>query len=258
MSIDWNEIFRLPPAALAGDKRIPKTVIVRQAQLTKREQKTLDKVKRLSLFATVQKSTTRILPYIDGSYDIESIVFLRCEMADVSAAFTEVSGLLHRCFPNPTVLLMEGSSGITISVALTRKSLAEKGAMVVEEQHHTGVLDPESTNTWNMLEALAFERLPQDNLLAYLREAMWRSRLVKASGTLGFYPECGRRDRERLVELLTETELLSREAAGLALARRDRELSLNEQMKLRVRLRGMEEQRGLLVAKVKELCGGRD
>lgn len=153
---------------------------------------------------------------------------------------------------------MEGSSGITVSAALTRKSLAEKGAAVVEEQHHTGVLDPESTNTWSMLEALAFERLPQDNLLVYLREAMWRIRLVKASGALGFYPKCGRRDRERLVELLTETELLSREAAQLALARRDRDLSLNEQMKLRVRLRGMEEQRGLLVAKVKELCGGRD
>lgn len=109
-----------------------------------------------------------------------------------------------------------------------------------------------------MLEALAFERLPQDNLLAYLREAMWRIRLAKASGTLGFYPECGKQDRKRLVELLTETELLNREAAQLALARRDRELSLNEQMKLRVRLRGMEEQRGLLVATVKELCGGRD
>lgn len=153
---------------------------------------------------------------------------------------------------------MEGSSGITISAALTRKSLAEKGAMVVEEHHHTGALDPESANTWNMLEAFAFERLPQDNLLAYLCEAMWRIRLVKASGTLGFFPECGRRDRERLVELLTETELLSREAAGLALERRDRDLSLNEQMKLRVWLRGMEEQRGLLVAKVQELCGGRD
>ena len=45
--IDWNGILRLPEAALAGCRRIPKTVLVKQAMLTKTEQKRLDKVARL-------------------------------------------------------------------------------------------------------------------------------------------------------------------------------------------------------------------
>lgn len=61
--VDWNGILHLPDAALAGDRRIPKTVLVKQAMLTKIEQKRLDKVARLEHFATVQKSTTRIPPH---------------------------------------------------------------------------------------------------------------------------------------------------------------------------------------------------
>lgn len=51
--VDWNGILRLPDAALAGCRRIPKTVLVKQAMLTKTEQKRLDKVARLEHFATV-------------------------------------------------------------------------------------------------------------------------------------------------------------------------------------------------------------
>lgn len=258
MSIDWNGAFKLPLAALVGDRRIPKTMIVRQAQITRREQKTLDKIKRLSHFATVQKSTTRILPFEDDEHDVESVVFLRCEMAGDSAAFAEVAGLLHGCFPNPTVLLMEGASGINVSAALTRKSLAEKGAMVVEEQWSTGALDPEDPDAWGMLGHLALDELPQKDLLTYLREMMWCIRLIRASKELGFYPECAACDKESLIRLLAEAERLGRETTELAQARRDKELSLNEQMRLRVRLKDTEEKRDHAIAEIRELCSGRD
>lgn len=258
MIIDWNGIFDLPSAALAGDRRVPKTVVVRQAELSKREQKTLNKVKLLTHFATVQKTTTRILPHKDEKHDIESIVFLRCGMLGVNAAFAEVAGLLHRCFPNPTILLMEGSASVCVSAALTRRSLAEKGAMVVEEQQSTSVLDPDDQKTWDMLEGLAFEKLPQEDLLAYLRELMWRIRLIRASEMLGFYPECPARDKENLLRMLAEVERLSRADSDIKQERRNKDLSLNEQMKLRIRLKNVEEQRDRVVAVIKELCDGRN
>ena len=62
MSMRWNDIFQLPDAALAGDKRVPKTMLVAQAALTKHEQKTLDKMRRLEHFATATKATTRPRP----------------------------------------------------------------------------------------------------------------------------------------------------------------------------------------------------
>ena len=105
--IDWNGILRLPEAALAGCRRIPKTVLVKQAMLTKTEQKRLDKVARLEHFATVQKSTTRIPPYEDDERNVQSVVFLRCEMTAGTMAVAEVAELVHKCFPNPTVLLVD-------------------------------------------------------------------------------------------------------------------------------------------------------
>lgn len=258
MSVEWNDILGLPQAALAGDRRIPKAAVARHSNLTKREQKTLDKVKLLSHFATVQKSTTRILPYVDESYNIESIVFLRCEMSEKSVAFAEVSGLLHRCFPNPTVLLMVGSAGACISAALTRKSLSEKRAVVVEEQRSTGGLNLDDPKVQDILRSLAFAKLPQENLLVYLREMLWRIRLIRSTESLGFYPECGERKRGRLVELLGKIEQLGHETMELSQARRSKEVSLNEQMKLRVRLKDIEKQCDLTVVEIKELCGGRD
>lgn len=102
--VDWNGILHLPDAALAGCRRIPKTVLVKQAMLTKTEQRRLDKVARLEHFATVQKSTTRIPPYEDDERNVQSVVFLRCEMAAGTMAVAEVAELVHKCFPNPTVL----------------------------------------------------------------------------------------------------------------------------------------------------------
>lgn len=120
--IDWNGILRLPEAALAGCRRIPKTVLVKQAMLTKTEQKRLDKVARLEHFATVQKSTTRIPPYEDDERNVQSVVFLRCEMTAGTMAVAEVAELVHKCFPNPTVLLVEAGGCACISVALTRRT----------------------------------------------------------------------------------------------------------------------------------------
>lgn len=140
--VDWNGILRLPDAALAGCRRIPKTVLVKQAMLTNTEQKRLDKVARLEHFATVQKSTTRIPPYEDDERNVQSVVFLRCEMTAGTMAVAEVAELVHKCFPNPTVLLVEANGRACVSVALTRRSQAEQGATVVDRVESTGAFDP--------------------------------------------------------------------------------------------------------------------
>ncbi|MGN0035072.1 MAG: DUF4391 domain-containing protein, partial [Coriobacteriales bacterium] len=120
--MDWNEILRLPDAALAGYRRIPKTVLTKQAQLTRHEQKVLDKVASIRHFATVQKSTTRILPHVDVERDVQSVIFLHCETTEASKAYGEVAALLHKCFPNPTVILFDGTGVAGVSAALTRNS----------------------------------------------------------------------------------------------------------------------------------------
>ena len=175
---EWNDVLRLPDAALAGDRRIPKTVLTRQAQLSKTEQKVLDRVGMLTHFATVQKSTTRIPPAVDDEHDIKSVLFLRCELSR-GAAYAEVAHLVHKCFPNPTVILFGGEGEACVSVATTRKSLAEQGATVIDEVQATGAFEPSDARYVPFLDALSFERLPQANLLAYLHGLTWAVRLSR-------------------------------------------------------------------------------
>ena len=253
---DWNDILRLPDAALAGDRRVPKAVLVRQALLTKTEQKVLGRASAVTHFATVQRSTTRIPPAVDAEHDIQSVVFLRCEMAGSSTAYSDVARLLHKCFPNPTVILFGGYGEACVSVAVTRRSLAEQGAMVIDEVQGTGGVDIDDEALAPFAAAVAFDNLPQDDLLSYLRGMAWAVRLSRAVPSLGFYPACAERDRERLEALIAERDNAAAKVADLKLRRRDRDLTLNESAKLRIELKGREKELEKAVNGIKEICNG--
>lgn len=252
-NFDWNDVFRLPDAALAGDRRIPKTVLTRQALLTKTEQKVLDRVSALTHFATVQKSTTRVQPVVDEAHDIQSVLFLRCEMAR-GATYAEVARLIHKCFPNPTVLLFGGAGEACISVATTRKSLAEQGATVIDGIESTGAFDVDNAAYASFLDALAFERLPQADLLSYLDALTAHVVLSRVVESLGFFPACNPADRDALSELVTRHNALRGNVELLAAQHRDATLSLNESAKVRVQLKKTKGELASVIADIRGLC----
>lgn len=253
---DWNSIFELPKAALAGNRRIPKTVLVKQASLTKTEQKALDKMSRLEHFATVQKSTTRIPPFVDERRDVQSIVFLHCEMGD-SHAYAEIGRLLHGCFPNPTVILFNGINHLCISVATTRKSLAEKGAVVVDAVESTGHLYTKDEGLKAFYNSLAFGRLPQGNLQAFLEGMAWNVKLSHAVWSVGFFPSCPAHKQAQLKELLDKQEDLNKKITATIRQRRlDKDLTLNESAKLRMQEKKLSSELDVVVDEMKEICNG--
>jgi hypothetical protein len=254
MSIRWKDVFLLPDAAYAGDRRIPKTVLTSRAMLTKREQKTLDKMRRLEHFATVSKGTAQILPCIDEEHDIQSIIFLRCEMAGDSQAVAEVANLLHRCFPNPTVILQESGDDVAISVAMTRKSLAEQGATVVSNVESTGLFIPKDERYSSFLQVLAFDNLPQDDLLSYLHALADCVRLSQAIRPLGFYPRCEPSNHEHLLELVSEYDECQKEVDMLADRRSDKDISPNESARLRMEIIASEKRRNKKLEEIRAIC----
>lgn len=254
--VDWNGILRLPEAALAGCHRIPKTTFVKQAMLTKTEQKRLDKVARLEHFATVQKSTTRIPPYEDDERNVQSIVFLRCEMAAGTMAVAEVTELVHKCFPNPTVLLIEASGRACMSVALTRKSQAEQGATVVDRIETTGTFDPNSPEYADFLGALAFEQLSQGNLWEYLLNLSHAVNLSRSIGGLGFYPKCSAQDQEKLIILTSHYNELESSVKRLKEQHRSKDMALNESARLRMEMKEKDRRLRAVVDEIKEICNG--
>ena len=254
--VDWNGILGLPDAALAGCRRIPKTVLAKQAMLTKTEQKRLDKVARLEHFGTVQKSTTRIPPYEDDERNVQSIVLLHCEMAAGSMAVTEVAELVHKCFPNPTVLLIEAGSRACVSVALTRKSQAEQGATVVDRIESTGAFDPGRPEYLDFLKALDFGRLSQGDLWEYLLDLSRAVTLSRAIGGLGFYPRCPAQDRENLIVLTARYDELGASVKRLREQRRSKDVTLNESAKLRMEMKEEERRLRAVADEIKEICNG--
>lgn len=254
--VDWSGILRLPDAALAGGRRIPKVVLVKQAMLTKTEQKRLDKVVRLEHFATVQKSTTRIPPYEDDERNVQSIVFLRCEMAPGTMAVAEVAELMHKCFPNPTVLLIEAGGRACVSVALTRKSQAEQGATVVDRIEATGAFDPGRSEYAEFLGALAFVRLSQGDLWEYLLDMVRVVALSRAIGGLGFYPSCPAQDREKLIVLMARYDELGASVKRLRERRWSKDITLNESAKLRMEMKEEERRLRAVTDEIREICNG--
>ncbi len=254
-AIRWNDWLRLPDAALAGDRRIPKTMLTRQALLTKTEQRVLARVASLTHFATVQKSTTRIPPAQDAEHDIQSVVFLRCELAG-SSAYAEVAALLHKCFPNPTVILFDGDGRACISVAIMRKSLAEQGATVIDRVESTGAFDPGDETYGGFLKTISFDVLPQGGLLSYLEGLADAVTLSRAVASLGFYPACAPRDRERLLALVAERDALDSRIADLRRQRRDKDISLNDSAHLRMEIKRLERDASDLTNRIKEICHG--
>lgn len=254
--VDWNGILRLPEAALAGGRRIPKAVLAKQAMLTKTEQKKLDKIARLEHFATVQKSTTRIPPYEDDRRNVQSIVFLRCEMAAGTMAVAEVAELMHKCFPNPTVHLVEAGDRACVSAALTRKSQAEQGATVVDRIESTGTFDPGDPEYADFLGALAFGRLSQGDLWEYLLDMARVVALSRAIGDLGFYPSCPARDREKLIVLTSRYDELEASVKRMKEQRRSKDITLNESAKLRMKMKEEERRIRVVADEIKEICNG--
>lgn len=253
MSVAWNDIFQLPDTALAG-KRIPKTALVRNAHLTRLEQKALDKIALIEHFATVQKSTMRIAPRVDEERDIQSVIFLRCELSGASAAYAEFAGILHPCFPNPTVLLFEGGTEICISCAITRKSLAERGVTVVDSTVMTGGFQTTDSRYAPFLESLALHTLPQDDLYVCLSELSWRIRLARLVPSLGFYPSCAPEKRERLLALCASRDKLTSERNAIEEQRRSKDLTLNDTAKLRIKRHDIEKRLEGTLGEIKEVC----
>ncbi len=252
--VDWNGILQLPQAALVGNARIPKATVIRQAQLNKNDSGVLNKVRRLEHFATVQKSTTRIPPLVDREHDIQSVIFLRCEMAG-SEAYAEVAGVLHKCFPNPTVILFDGSDEACVSVATTRRSRAEHGAVVIDTMRSTGRIHVGDQKLAHYLGTLAFGILPQEDLGAFLEGIVWNIQLVRVTPSLGFFPESSSQTHARLKPLIDRYDELTSKIELLARKRRvNRELPLRETARMRVEEAELKEVLGGVTEGIKEIC----
>ncbi len=252
----WDEALCLPMSTLAGDKPVHKTMLVSQGGLTTTEQKLLKQFSRLGLYATVSRQNARIAAVQSDDHDIASVIYLRCELVR-AAGFGELAGVLHKVFPNPVVLLFEEPGGkVGVSVSLKRKSLAERGAVVVERIETARLFDPTERAYADYLADIRHAALPQSDLLAYVSALCDRTAKAAAIASIGQYPRCKDADTSQLMALLAHLRDSQSEINVLRLQYRDKEATLAESSRLRIALKKKEREHDKLATEIKELCNG--
>jgi hypothetical protein len=251
MQYNWQSIFHLPEAALLPNKKIDKTLVVSQGNLSKSEAKLLNGVERLTAMAAVQKSTTKIERVIDEHYMVESVLFLECELRS-TANYSKLAETLHKAFPNPTVICFTTNDNLGISAALLRKNLAEKDKMVVETEATSPMFNPASAQYDSFLDVLSFSRAKQETLVTFIAYYVSVIKLSQSIDTLGFYPICAPDKRQQLHDMINTYQSLSAEITHLNITKR--ELPIGKAANLRVKLSRIEAQRTELSTKIKEIC----
>ncbi|MBP3884038.1 MAG: DUF4391 domain-containing protein [Olsenella sp.] len=255
--MDWATTLNLPSATLAGGKTIPKTVLTAQGGLNKAEEKLLKQYSRLTHVATIQRATARIAPVSDDGHEIGSVIYLSCELMR-SGGFGELAAVLHKAFPNPAVLLFEEPGGkVGVSVSIKRKSLAEKGAVVVERTEAARLFDPNEQAYMDYLADIRHAALPQSDLLAYVSALCDRTAKAAAIASIGEYPRCKDADTPQLMALLVHLRDSQNEINVLRSQYRDKEATLAESSRLRMALKKKEREHARLANEIKELCNGR-
>lgn len=254
--MDWAKTLGLPAATLSGDKPVHKTMLVSQGGLTATEQKLLKQFSRLGLYAIVSRQNARIAAVQTDDHDIASVIYLRCELVR-AAGFGELAGVLHKVFPNPVVLLFEEPGGkVGVSASLKRKSLAERGAVVVERTEAARLFDPTEQAYADYLVDIRHASLPQSDLLSYVTALCDRTAKAAAIASIGDYPRCKDADTPQLMALLAHLRDTQGEINVLRSQYRDKEATLAESSRLRMALKKKERERDKLAAEIKGLCHG--
>ncbi len=251
---DWQGVLSLPEATLpSGRTTVYKTDIVRNGALTKREERLLSSVASIEFFAAVSRESAKVPAVVDDDHDIRSIVFLRV-IARPGASLVELAPTIHKAFPNPTVILFECGKRIGLSAAVRRLSLAEKGAVAMEEVQVSPLFDSGDSRYSGLLEALSFRSLPQDDQLSFVRGIASGIRLSRAVAKLGYFPSCPPKERESLWDLMGAYEESASKVEALEARRRDKDTSFGESASLRVTIEQEKVIRDEAARRIGELC----
>ncbi|NEG69593.1 DUF4391 domain-containing protein [Bifidobacterium choloepi] len=255
MTIAWNNYLELPETALDG-RRIPKTAIVAHAALSKKQQKTLGNLRELHSFATLAKSNTGIPAHVDEDHDIQAVLYLSCLLNSWQRT-NDIVTILHRTFPNPTVLLIEvdepGNRSM-VSVGLKRKSLAEESAVVLERVETIELPRSSSEDAMPFWQTFRYPQLSQHDLLDFVTAMQDAVLFADARSFLGFIPQSDGIQRAVMRQELLQFKRLDREIVDLQSRRRNKDLSIGESAEIRVLEASKKEEAQILVDHIKELC----
>lgn len=235
------EALDLPAAALV-EKRVPKTLLQEHGAVTAADKRQINEgIEQLLWVAALKPTTIGVAAYRDGQREVVELAVLHLSLREGAKA-SRLIALVHRAVPYPVLLVAEGGTGVSFSMACKRWSQAEAGQTVLEGEVEEVVWEGERDREhWPAFsEALALGRQPRGHLwelyLGWL-ETLRALRAARISGSFSL-PETAERaalrrealrewvglERERVrlrAAAAKETQLARRVEINLALKRID-------------------------------------
>jgi len=128
----FYERLGFPEASLL-DKRIYKRMVLEHGELTATDKKTLSEdVTKLTWKYALKADTVQVMPYEDAEKEYLEVAVVEAMLSSRKRG-RRIAEMIQRAIPYPVLLVMVEGSGVCVSVAHKRFSLAEKGRIVAED-----------------------------------------------------------------------------------------------------------------------------
>ena len=235
----FYEGLRFPEASLL-DKRIFKRMVLDHGELTASDKKILSNdVIKLTWKYTLKASTVQVLPYEDDEREYLEVAVVETRLGSRTRA-ARISEMIQRAIPYPVLLVLVDGSGLAVSAAHKRFSLAEKGRIVAEEFMLTPWMqEPLGDVDRAFCEALAFRSLSLVDFYALYRSIAHAVLGRCCADLTGRFTMGGDATATARRARLDEHEVLGREIASLRSTLRS-EQRFAEKVELNTRIKALE------------------
>ena len=238
MGFLYNQILGIPERALLN-KKITKTFLIKNFELTAGEKKLLNTIVDIDWLASIKHTTVNVPALKNDVYSYEEIQVIVCTvpdntLKDVSAKCIE---LIQKYIPYQTVLIVEDNTHFVINVCDKRINLNDTSKRIITKYLTTPALSKLYKNevTTDFFKAINFNALDKYNL-----ELMYKSytnavvQFQTAMVTGAFDKRNARRTEEDLIHL-ENIDKLEKEIITLS-NQVKKETQLNHQVSLNIEI----------------------
>lgn len=140
------ELFKIPAICYVG-KKVHKKLFYDNTKLVSADKKAFQEhLDVVTWIYALKQDNTSFKAYVDSEREYPEISVLLVSLKQTGSA-ERIINLIHRAIPYPLLLICSHQHSVMFSIAPKRFSLAEKGAIIVEEVLNSGWINFESISS---------------------------------------------------------------------------------------------------------------
>lgn len=247
------DIIKVPEKARVN-KKVPKNMFYRNADLNKAETKTfVDEIQSVQLLAMLNSDSIRVAPFINEDYNISDVALMIVELKGRGRE-EKVANIIHAAIPYPLFIVFAHNNEVRFSTGMKRLNKNDSSAVMVEDINYSPWIDPQYPLPVQktFLESLALETMPFDNLYRLYLAMDNRIYLTGVIDLIDVYPSPSV-NVSMIQAMLEEIGEMEKAIKNLNSTMK-REKSFAHQMEQHVKIQNLQQQLNNLLTQLREVC----